>query len=113
MGERASLNVAMVTEREKMIAGELYDALDPELVALRGRARDLCRELNATAEPSTSGGKPSSPSCSAKAATACGSSRRSTVTMARTSGSGSVVTRDLPDDVFAAGNPCRVIRAIP
>jgi maltose O-acetyltransferase len=27
-------------------------------------------------------------------------------------GAGSVVTRDVPDDVFAAGNPCRVIRAI-
>lgn len=27
-------------------------------------------------------------------------------------GAGSVVTRDLPDDVFAAGNPCRVIKGI-
>ena len=27
-------------------------------------------------------------------------------------GSGSVVTRDIPDNVFAAGNPCRVIRQI-
>ena len=27
-------------------------------------------------------------------------------------GAGSVVTRDLPPDVFAAGNPCRVIRNI-
>ena len=27
-------------------------------------------------------------------------------------GAGSVVTRDLPDGVFAAGNPCRVIREI-
>ena len=27
-------------------------------------------------------------------------------------GAGSVVTRDLPPGVFAAGNPCRVIRAI-
>jgi maltose O-acetyltransferase len=27
-------------------------------------------------------------------------------------GAGSVVTRDVPDNVFAAGNPCRVIRAI-
>lgn len=27
-------------------------------------------------------------------------------------GSGSVVTRDVPANVFAAGNPCRVIRAI-
>lgn len=25
-------------------------------------------------------------------------------------GAGSVVTRDLPEDVFAAGNPCRVVR---
>ena len=28
-------------------------------------------------------------------------------------GAGSVVTRDLPDDVIAAGNPCRVIRPNP
>jgi len=27
-------------------------------------------------------------------------------------GAGSVVTRDVPDDVFAAGNPCRVLRTI-
>ena len=27
-------------------------------------------------------------------------------------GAGSVVTRDVPEDVFAAGNPCRVIRQI-
>ena len=27
-------------------------------------------------------------------------------------GAGSVVTRDIPDNVFAAGNPCRVIRKI-
>ena len=27
-------------------------------------------------------------------------------------GGGSVVTRDIPDEVFAAGNPCRVIREI-
>ncbi|MFO7260518.1 MAG: sugar O-acetyltransferase [bacterium] len=38
----------MKTEREKMIAGEFYDPLDPELLAARERARDLCRALNAT-----------------------------------------------------------------
>jgi maltose O-acetyltransferase len=27
-------------------------------------------------------------------------------------GAGSVVTRDIPDGVFAAGNPCRVVREI-
>lgn len=40
----------MRSEREKMLAGELYDALDPELVAGRERARDLCWALNATRE---------------------------------------------------------------
>jgi maltose O-acetyltransferase len=39
-----------VTEREKMLAGELYDPLDPELVEARIRARDLCQTLNATRE---------------------------------------------------------------
>ena len=29
-----------------------------------------------------------------------------------TIGAGSVVTRDIPDGVFAAGNPCRIIREI-
>jgi maltose O-acetyltransferase len=40
----------MVTEREKMLAGELYDPLDPALVAARAHARDLCQALNATRE---------------------------------------------------------------
>src|SRR5215510_4441224 len=40
----------MSTERQKMRAGEMYDPLDPELVAARGRARDLCQQLNATRE---------------------------------------------------------------
>jgi len=40
----------MASEREKMLAGELYDPLDPELVAGRERARDLCQALNATRE---------------------------------------------------------------
>jgi len=39
-----------MTERDKMLAGELYDALDAELVAGRDRARDLCQTLNATRE---------------------------------------------------------------
>src|SRR5438046_2374292 len=40
----------MRSERDKMLAGELYDPLDPELVAGRERARDLCQSLNATRE---------------------------------------------------------------
>ncbi len=40
----------MPSEREKMLAGELYDPLDQELVRARERARDLCQDLNATRE---------------------------------------------------------------
>jgi maltose O-acetyltransferase len=40
----------MPTERDKMLAGELYDPMDPELVAAREHARNLCQDLNATRE---------------------------------------------------------------
>ena len=40
----------MPTEREQMLAGQLYDPMDPELVAGRDRARNLCLDLNATRE---------------------------------------------------------------
>ena len=39
-----------MSERQKMLAGELYDPLDAELVSARERARDLCQALNATRE---------------------------------------------------------------
>ena len=38
------------SELEKMLAGELYNALDAELVERRIRARELCYQLNATRE---------------------------------------------------------------
>ncbi|MFN3161368.1 MAG: sugar O-acetyltransferase [Rubinisphaera brasiliensis] len=38
----------MSREKQKMLAGELYDPLDPELVAMRTRVRELCFELNAS-----------------------------------------------------------------
>jgi maltose O-acetyltransferase len=40
----------MQPEWQKMLAGELYDPLDAQLVTARARARDLCLELNATRE---------------------------------------------------------------
>lgn len=39
-----------MSEKDKMLAGELYDPLDPELVQARERARDLCWDLNSTRE---------------------------------------------------------------
>ena len=40
----------MLSERQKMLAGELYDPFDPELSQARDRARNLCQDLNATRE---------------------------------------------------------------
>lgn len=40
----------MPSELQKMLAGELYDPMDPELVAARIRARELCQALNVTRE---------------------------------------------------------------
>ena len=36
----------MVTEKEKMLSGEMYDATDPQLIDERRRARVLCKSLN-------------------------------------------------------------------
>ena len=130
----------MPTEREKMLAGELYDALDPELVAARARARDLCQTLNATREGESetrrrilrellgAGGDTvwmQPPffcdygtnielgervffnfNCVVLDVCRVRIGSRSVI------GAGSVVTRDVPEGVFAAGNPCHVIREV-
>lgn len=46
----------MKTEKEKMLAGELYFGADPQLTKDRERARSLTRRFNATTE--TEYGKP-------------------------------------------------------
>lgn len=43
----------MKTEKQKMLAGEMYDPLDPQLTRERLRARNLCLRLNATREGET------------------------------------------------------------
>ncbi len=45
-----ALSLAMKSEKEKMLSGELYDALDPELTHERARCRELCKLLNDSAE---------------------------------------------------------------
>lgn len=183
----------MPTERQKMLADDLYDPLDSELVAARARARDLCRDLNDTRESQKherrailkellgSGGDTvwMQPPfwcdygtnihlgprvffnfncvvldvCEVRIGehTLFGSGVQILTPLHPTDaalrrrqefgkpidigsdvwvgagalilagvrigsrcviGAGSVVTRDIPDDVFAAGNPCRVIRKV-
>ena len=45
----------MLTEHQKMLAGELYNAADPELLALRMAARDLLALYNATRSAAATG----------------------------------------------------------
>lgn len=40
----------MKTEKDKMMAGELYDSLDLELLQDRERCRNLCKRLNDSLE---------------------------------------------------------------
>lgn len=35
-----------MTEREKMLAGQIYDACDPEVLTLLNRCKDLCQDYN-------------------------------------------------------------------
>jgi|GEM_PF-3483823 len=67
----------MKSERRKMLAGGLYDPVDPELVAGLRRRQEFGRPVE------------------------IGS--RAVI------GAGSVVTRDVPEGVLAAENPCHVI----
>lgn len=40
----------LLTEKEKMLSGRLYDPHDPQLVAERRRARLLCKAINETSD---------------------------------------------------------------
>jgi maltose O-acetyltransferase len=40
----------MTTEKQKMLSGELYDPLDPQLVQERARCRELCKKFNDSPE---------------------------------------------------------------
>ena len=184
----------MNTEREKMIAGEFYNPMDPELVQRRARGHRICQRLNDTTEdeiavrreifqelfarggdtvwieppfycdygdnitlgnlvffnfncvildvaPVTIGdrtmfgpavqiysashpmdwrlraedkefGKPVAIGSNVWVGGAVVFSPGVTVGDRTVIGAGSVVTRNIPDDVFAAGNPCRVIREV-
>ena len=44
-----------MTERERMLTGQLYNAADPELAAARLRAKELCRAFNDTATADSAG----------------------------------------------------------
>ena len=183
----------MRTEKDRMLAGEDYDASDPQLVAERLRARTLCQSLNALAPGNDAertallaelfgaqtnvyvtppffcdygrnitlgrnvyfnfncivldvapvrigdnvlfgpavqvytathpldadlrrsgieSGKPIAIGDDAWIGGGAILNPGVTIGARSVVGAGSVVTRDVPDDVFAAGNPCRVVRRL-
>jgi UDP-3-O-[3-hydroxymyristoyl] glucosamine N-acyltransferase len=128
--------MAATSEKHKMLAGELYCASDPELAGARKRARELTRLYNVTTEDEVERRQaismlqphPTDPRLRATRLEYARSIRIEDnawlgggtiicpgVTVGRntTIGAGSVVTGDVPADVVAAGNPCRVIRKLP
>lgn len=126
-----------------MLAGELCDPLDPELVAERERARESCGALNAAGECAQTerrrilhdlfgadgdsvwlhlsmprrAGNANSESRWKSGRTSGSAAARSYMAGVRSGsraviGAGSVVPRDIPAGVFAAGNPCQLIRTL-
>lgn len=111
-----------------MLAGELYDPFDPELV----RARDLCRvrigdytlfgpavQIYTAMHPLDAGlgrtqeyARPIEIGSDVWVGGGAIINPGVTIRSRSVIGAGSVVTRDVPPDVFAAGNPCRVIRQL-
>ncbi len=96
------LDVAPVSIGSRVMCGpavQIYAATHPLNAALRSSGRELGKAVTIGDDVWLGGG-----------AIVCPGVRigsRSVI------GAGSVVTKDVPDDVFAAGNPCRVLREIP
>lgn len=95
------LDVAPVHIGSKFMAGpkvQLYTATHPLEASARYSGRELAKPIQIGAEVWLGGGAIVCPDVSI--------GDRAVI------GAGSVVTRDIPADVFAAGNPCRVVRRI-
>ncbi|WP_245947950.1 DapH/DapD/GlmU-related protein [Billgrantia montanilacus] len=85
----------MRTEKEKMLADELYDPRDAEQ---RRGGLEAAKLITLGDDVWIGGGAILCPGVTIGA--------RSVI------GAGSVVTKDIPEDVFAGDNPCRVIRSL-
>lgn len=123
------------TEPQKLLAGGMYDPFDPELAAARARAfncivLDVCpvrigdftlfgpavqiytplHPFKAEQRRREEFGKPIDIGWDVWAGGGAIILAGVTIGSRAVIGARSVVTRDVPEAVFAAGNPCRVIR---
>ncbi|MGP0585237.1 maltose acetyltransferase domain-containing protein [Paenibacillus timonensis] len=108
-----------ITEKEKMLAGEWYNAGDAELVTARLRARWLTREYNAThpLDPAarnsgTEYGKP------VNIGNNVWIGGRDVIVPGVTIGdnaviaTGAVVTKNVPNGAVVGGNPAKIIKNV-
>lgn len=84
-----------MTEKQKMLAGELYLAADP---ALRLTGKELAASIKIGDNVWIGGG----------AIVCLGVTIGSNTTI----GAGSVVVKNIPSNSVAVGNPCQVIRSV-
>lgn len=102
-----------MTHKERLEKGLWYDAnYNQEVLALRSRADELCLLFNQTL--------PSDTTKRSTLLTRLLPNMGEDVTIlpgvqigsGSVIGAGSVVTKDIPENVIAAGNPCHILRAV-
>lgn len=92
-----------MTEEEKMLAGEIYDANnDKGLIEKRMIAKELCKKYNELHVRDIIGKKEVIEKLLQKV----------TIGSNVVIGAGSVVTKDIPDNCVAYGNPCKVAKSL-
>lgn len=89
-----------MTEKEKMLAGMVYSAIDKQLLEELNAVKEVIHRYNALSPGDNAGRLDILKGLLGHIG--------DNVTI----GAGSVVTKDIPSNVVAVGNPCRVIRRI-
>ena len=92
-----------MSDKEKMLAGEIYNANNIELFDERQKAKELCYEYNMLRPANIEERK-----IIMKKIVLPGITIGDNTVI----GAGSVVTKDIPSNVVAVGNSCRVIKKL-
>ena len=107
-----------MTEKERMLSEKLYIPQDEELAADCARSRRLVRLINGTTEEQAEYRVQLFKELFARTGENLWVGGNTVINPGVTIGdnviigSGSVVTKDIPSGVIAAGNPCRVLRPV-
>ena len=95
-----------LTEKQKMLKGEYYNAFEETLLQDRKRAKQLCQQLNDLSDASQAERSQLFKQFLNIVLPGVRIGNNTVI------GTGSIVTKNIPDNVVALGNPCRVIREI-